>query len=316
MTTVYSGDSSHVWMLTRSNNMRAQALLGYARLMRPANLPTAASDILTGAVLAGALPGEQDYYGDTFLLLLASVSLYAGGVVMNDVFDLPVDQEERPERPIPSGLVPRRSAGIFGMLLLGTGCLLAFLTNAVAGVLSLVLALFILLYDSLAKKHGFFGPLTMGFCRMLNLSLGMAVIGLGFIHLWYFTLIPLTYIFAITLISRGEVHGNNKNHLLMAMFLYAVVIAYIVYLLPDLQGDLPIVVAFLAGFGYMIYRPLIAAFMDNSPLNIKRAVISGVLGLVLMDAALAAGFGPWWYAFGILLLLPFSLLLSKIFAVT
>lgn len=296
--------------------MRASVILGYARLMRPANLPTAAADILAGAALVGALPREQDYYGDVFLLMLSSVCLYAGGVVLNDVFDLQIDQAERPERPIPSGLVGVKSAAAFGVILLAAGVLLAFLTSLLTGMIALALTFFILLYDAIAKKHGFFGPLTMGMCRMLNLALGMAVVGLSFLNLWYVTLIPLVYIFAITLISRGEVHGNNRQHLLVTMLLYALVIAAIVWLIPDYGDNLPVNLAFIAGFGYMIYRPLIAAYTDNSPANIKRAVISGVLGLVLMDAAMAAAFSPWWYAVGIILLLPFSLLLSKIFAVT
>ncbi len=296
--------------------MNGKVLLGYARLMRPANLPTAAADILAGAAIVGALPGESDFIGDTLLLVIASVSLYAGGVVLNDVFDLKVDQSERPERPIPSGLIPQPSAAIFGVFLLVTGCILAFLTNEIAGVVSLLLALFILLYDSVAKKNEFFGPLTMGMCRAFNLLMGMAVAGMSFLDTWYFALIPLLYIFSITLISRGEVHGGNKIHLLATMVLYAIVIAAIVYLIPPMGDDLPIIMAFLAGFGYMIYRPLISAYLDNSPMHIKRAVISGVLGLVLMDAALAAGFAPWWYGLGIILLLPVSLVLSKIFAVT
>ncbi len=284
--------------------------------MRPANLPTAAADILAGAAIAGLIPGEQDLYSDTILLVLASVSLYAGGVVLNDVFDLRVDREERPERPIPSGLIPQSSAVLFGIILLATGNFLAFLANPTAGLISLALAVCIVLYDGYAKRHVFFGPLTMGTCRGLNLLLGMAVAGMVFQTTWYYALIPVVYIFAITLISRGEVHGDNKKHLLFSMLLYALVISAITLLLPDHQNNLLVVIAFLAAFGYMIYRPLIAAYADNSPANIKKAVISGVLGLVLMDGAMAAGHSPWWYAVIIILLLPVSMALSKIFAVT
>ena len=146
--------------------------------------------------------------------------------------------------------------------------------------------------------------------------MAMSIAGMGFLDYWHYALIPLVYIFSITLISRGEVHGNNKQHLIFSMLLYAIVISAIAFLMPDQQGNLPVVMAFLVAFGYMIYRPLIAAYMENSPANIKRAVISGVLGLVLMDAAMAAGHSPWWYAVFIILLLPVSMTLSKVFAVT
>ena len=69
-------------------------LKGYITLIRPANLPTAAGDILAGLAMAGILKSDQgftffdgvDFWNISFLVL-ASVLLYAGGVVLNDVFD-------------------------------------------------------------------------------------------------------------------------------------------------------------------------------------------------------------------------------------
>lgn len=295
--------------------MRGEVFLGYARLMRPANLPTAAADILAGVAIVNALPEENDLFVHTFYILMASVFLYAGGVVLNDVFDLQTDTTERPERPIPSGLVSRNGAAIFGSVLLLAGIILAYLSSPVSALIASFLAVSILLYDAVAKHNVFFGPLVMGLCRSLNLLMAMSIIGMDFLLTWHYALIPLFYIFAITLISRGEVHGNNKSHLIFSMVLYALVISGIIFLMPK-QSNPPVLLVFLAAFAYMIYKPLITAYMDNSPGNIKRAVISGVLGLILMDAAMAAGYSPWWYAVLIILLLPVSMTLSKVFAVT
>jgi hypothetical protein len=49
---------------------------------------------------------------------------------------------------------------------------------------------------------------------------------------------------------------------------------------------------------------------------IKKAVMAGVLSLVVMDACWAVGFSNWYIGIGVLLLLPVSLMLSKLFAVT
>jgi 4-hydroxybenzoate polyprenyltransferase len=49
---------------------------------------------------------------------------------------------------------------------------------------------------------------------------------------------------------------------------------------------------------------------------IGKAVKAGVLGLILMDAAWAAAFGDVYLAFVIALLMPLSIVLAKIFAVT
>ncbi len=66
----------------------------------------------------------------------------------------------------------------------------------------------------------------------------------------------------------------------------------------------------------LVYKPLIQAYHLNSPERIKKAVIAGVLSLIVLDAALAVGFSVWWYGLLLLLLLPLSIFLSKLFAVT
>ncbi|WP_422079468.1 UbiA-like protein EboC [Ulvibacterium sp.] len=292
-------------------------LKGYLRLARPANLPTAAADILAGIAIAGVLSNDLvgfEVISKMIFLVFASVFLYAGGVVLNDVFDLDLDKVERPERPIPSGLIPLRSAAIYGVVLLILGIGLAFFSGRVSGVISVVLAFFIVLYDAFSKKDGFLGPMNMGLCRGLNLILGMSIMG-GAAQWWY-AIIPLVYIFAITVISRGEVHGNNKNHIIWAGVLYNLVILAVITLIMSQTDNILQAVPFLALFAFLVFRPLIRAYRINSPENIKKAVIAGVLSLIVLDASLAVGFSVWWYGLLLLLLLPLSIFLSKLFAVT
>jgi len=291
----------------------SDVLKGYLQLIRPANLPTAAADIFAGAALAGILTASFAIQPLLFLVF-ASVFLYAGGVVLNDVFDLKIDKLERPERPIPSGLIPLKSAAFFGAILLVIGIILAFQVHQISGYIALALALSIVLYDGYAKKNGFLGPLNMGLCRGLNLILGMSI--LGEIGNWWYAFIPLTYIFAITLISRGEVHGNNKNHIIWAGILYVAVISAVVTIVMIETSNLWQMIPFLLLFAFLVFRPLSKAYQLNSPERIKKAVIAGVLSLIVLDAALAVGFSVWWYGILLLLLLPLSILLSKLFAVT
>ena len=291
----------------------SSVLKGYLRLMRPANLPTAAADIFAGAALAGILTASFPIV-PLLLLVFASVFLYAGGVVLNDVFDLALDKIERPERPIPSGLIPLKSATFFGIILLVIGIVLAFFANQLSGFLALALAGAIVLYDGYSKKNGFLGPLNMGLCRGLNLILGMSVF--GELNNWGYAIIPLVYIFAITLISRGEVHGNNKNHIIWAGVLYAAVISGVVTIVVTETTNLWQTVPFVLLFTFLVFKPLIQAYHLNSPERIKKAVIAGVLSLIVLDAALAVGFSVWWYGLLLLLLFPLSIFLSKLFAVT
>ncbi len=294
-----------------------RVLQGYLKLARPANLPSAAADIIAGTAISGAffvLPMTDVLTIDFISLIFSSVLLYAGGVVLNDVFDVDIDRLERPERPIPSNLIPLRNATIYGVGLLLLGIVLAFIVSLTCGIIAFVLALTILSYDAFAKNHPFFGPLNMGLCRGLNLMLGMAILN----NFGYsvFMLIPILYIAAITMISRGEVHGNNKNSIAFAAVLYGVVLLGIVLLLIFYKMNVWMALPFLALFGFLIYRPLIRAYQDNSPENIKKAVMGGVLSLVVMDACIVVGFSVWWLGLLTLLLLPLSIFMAKNFAVT
>ncbi|MGS0526944.1 UbiA-like protein EboC [Zobellia nedashkovskayae] len=298
-----------------------RTFLGYARLARPANLPTAAADILAGVAIGGAFMGgiqdgfiESSLFLNIVYLVFSSVFLYAGGVILNDVFDFELDQVERPERPIPSGIVSFNSAALYGGLTLVIGVLLAFLVSRTSGIVAVALALAILLYDAIAKKYDFFGPLSMGLCRGINLLLGMSI--LGNFNYWFMAIIPIVYIFAITLISRGEVHGKNKNHIVLAGVLYGTVILAVATMAFLHTDALLFPLLFLVLFAFTVFRPLIRAHSVNSPENIKKAVMAGVIALILLDSSIAVAFFDWWYGLIILALLPVSKGLSKVFAVT
>lgn len=294
--------------------------MGFARLARPANLPTAAADILAGVAIALYLKNIEvlkflgDQSADILSLVFSSIALYAGGVIFNDVFDAELDAVERPERAIPSGLVPKREAVYFGIILMLIGIILAFECSLMSGLISIALTIAILTYDAYFKQFSFSGPLNMGICRGLNLLMGMSI--LGMLSHWYISIVPVVYIFAITLISRGEVHGNNKKHIVWAGILYAIVILSIALVVMQQKDNLIVLLPFLILFGFLIFKPLVKAFKENSPSNIKKAVMSGVLSLVVMNACWVAGFSDWYLALAVLLLLPLSMLLSKLFAVT
>ncbi len=288
--------------------------------MRLANLPTAAADIFAGVAISSAFFHANITELDVTSLLniaylvLASVSLYAGGVVLNDVFDYKLDKVERPERPIPSGLIPLKRAAAFGAILLFIGILLAFVVTIISGSIAVILAGTILLYNAFSKNNSILGPLNMGICRGLNLLLGISI--LGEITNWGYVGIPIIYIAAITLISRGEVHGDNKKHIIFAGFLYAFVIISVIGLMVINNLNLLHSIPFLILFVVLIYKPLLGAYKLNSPENIKKAVIGGVLSLIVLDASIAVGFSQWYVGLAILALLPLSKMLSKLFAVT
>jgi len=299
-----------------------EKLLAYLRLTRPAIIVTAISDIWAGFAIAGAtaflLAGQTEEYLAPFLwLTLATIGLYGGGVAFNDVFDAELDKVERPERPIPSGQVPLGSAILLSLSLLLMGIIAGFKVSYWSGELAVFVSAFAVLYDAWGKHQKIFGPINMGLCRSGNLLLGMSVIPESIGDYWYVALIPLAYISAITMISRGEVHGQNKIALQAGFGLYLLILVSILTISSHENGIgawqvIPLIVL----FGYMILPPLWKAMQRQEPALIGKSVKAGVIALIVMNAALAAAFAGIWIGLAILPLLPLSLWLAKKFAVT
>ena len=267
------------------------ALRGYLELVRPPNVVTAIADVLAGYAIAGrGHPSRLPW------LLTATVCLYAGGVVLNDYFDRRVDADERPERPIPSGRVPARHAAGFGAVLLALGTGAAFAATRTAGAIAGALAGCVLLYDARAKRHAFAGPLTMGTCRGLNLVLGMAAVPAAVAGSWGLALLSLAYIAAVTVVSRGEVHGGRKPVAALAIAVLAAVVAALIVIAFRTAASAvpPLVLA--AALAWRIGPPFAAVYSDPRPAMIRRAVKAGVLSLVLLDAALSAAYAGPVYA--------------------
>lgn len=287
------------------------SLKPYLQLTRPANLVTAIADILAGMAIAQFTFSS---FSPAFLVL-STLGLYGGGVVMNDVFDARLDGVERPERPIPSGKVPLKSAVLLGISLLFFGILMAAMYSVTSGMIAIVVAMLTILYNRVAKHHVFFGPLTMGLCRGGNLILGMSVLPDSIQKWGFIALLPISYIGAITLISQDEVHGGKKRTLYIAAALYLVVLTAQLTVAQQ-QGNILFALPFVFLHASLIGRPLWNAIQNPVGPMIGKAVKAGVISLIVMNASWCVAFGLWPLALAVLALLPLSILLAKVFAVT
>lgn len=301
---------------SRMTRLRVTNVKPYIQLMRPANLVTAGADVLAGAAIAGFSTGTTPALSPALgLLLVSTVGLYGGGVVFNDVFDAELDAVERPERPLPSGRVSLGGAAALGGLLLLVGIAAAWFHDPFSGILALAIAAAALVYDRFGKHHAVLGPLNMGLCRGLNLLLGVSLVPAAVGEWAVLGLVPVAYIAAVTMVSRGEVHGGSRGVLNFAAVLYAGVSLSQLFLAWRM-GTLPVTLPFVALHLVLIFRPLLVAMANPVGPNIGRAVKAGVLALVAMDAAWVAASGNWPLALLVLALLPLSLGLARWFAVT
>lgn len=281
----------------------------WLRLLRPANLVTAAADSITGCAVVGALHNTSLGWR-----VGASICLYAGGVMLNDFFDRRLDSIERPERPIPSGLVSGGAAAAVGFALLGAGIAAAFQASTMTGGIAVAIALLVLAYDAILK-HSDFGPIVMGSCRALNLMIGLAAAPALLPKLGWLGILPLAYIAAFTLLSRGEVLGGSRRSGAASLVVFGAIVAALVTMnssAPRLLRLLP----FVALLCVRVLPPLWRAYRVPHAGTVRAAVHAGIVSLVLFDSALAAGFAGAVAGAEIVALAAVAMLLGRLFPVT
>lgn len=284
---------------------------GYLELVRPANVATALADVLAGYAVAGL-----SHHRALGWLLLSTACLYAGGVVLNDVFDREIDRTERPERPIPSGRVPVDAAATLGLGLLGVGILSASLATSAASMIAAGTAASVLLYDAWGKRQGLLGPINMGMCRGLNLLLGVAATPERLAEAWPLALLPLLYITAVTAVSRGEVHGGRRGIAAFALISLSLVIVALLGLALGRSEASWAGAAFAAVLAWRVLPAFWGAYRTPEPGPIRHAIRTGVLSLVLLDAVIGATYGGAVYSLTILATGLVASSLARLFAVT
>jgi UbiA prenyltransferase family len=278
-----------------------KTITAYLQLIRLPNVVTAAADSMAGWLLATGSLAEP---GRWVPLATASMVLYASGTALNDVFDLEIDRIERPGRPLPSGMISRKTAawlGGFGLLL---GPALAALFGSRESMLvAAILAGCILCYDG-GLKHTWFGPLLMGACRGLNLLLGLSAASafagpIGWVAASAYGL----YVAGITVVSRSEASGGGRGGLAAGLALEDLAILGLCGValrhssFPHADPDRPLIpleaLLVLAVVAMFVNLAASRAITQPVPELIQRAVKTGIFTLIWLHVGvLAAVRGP------------------------
>ncbi|MFE5814367.1 SCO3242 family prenyltransferase [Streptomyces sp. NPDC056479] len=149
-------------------------LADLALLVRAPAALSVPGDVIAGAAAAGRPLGAR-----TLGVIGSSVCLYWAGMALNDYADAAVDSVERPERPVPSGRVPRRTALAVAGGLTAAGLGLAAVAGGRRSVFTaLPLAGLVWAYD-LKLKSTAAGGFAMAGARVLDVLAGAVVPGPG-----------------------------------------------------------------------------------------------------------------------------------------
>ncbi|MEN6329256.1 MAG: UbiA family prenyltransferase [Methanobacteriaceae archaeon] len=142
----------------------------YLEILRPFNALMAVVAIFLMAIISGNF---------TVNVLLAGAVVFivtGAGNSINDYFDHKIDAINKPERPIPSGRIPLRTAGMYSLSLFVVGILLAFAINTLLGIIALLSSLMMIWYAHSLKRMLIIGNLTISFLTGLCFVFGGIVV--------------------------------------------------------------------------------------------------------------------------------------------
>ncbi len=292
--------------------------LGYLRITRPANWTTAIADVVAGGMIVGLHPLKGDVNVVTLgWLAVATVFLYASGMAFNDSFDAKIDRVERPERPIPSGLVSKQGGFILGAMLMFMGIESSLQVTSSSFYIAIILSALILIYNGALKQYEIPASVTMGLCRGFNLLLGMSAKPEMMFKYGWIALIPFVYIFGITYFSRQEVGPIKPGKLKVGMAIYTFILAAMIGLAYWKNAELPLIIGFVVIYIFLIMQPLYRSTKIMVSYEVQKAVKAGVLGIIIVDTGLILFFTDSGLGFIIGTFLYLSAIgLSKLFSVT
>ncbi len=295
-------------------------LLAWLQLMRISAIPTAASNILAGFLLAhhSWLP-----VSNLLLLITSSVCLYVSGMIFNDYCDREVDAQSRENRPIPSGSISPSSAFAAYVCLSLVGIAVAAAISLNSALIAVLLGVAIYSYNRVLKKTPA-APLMMGTCRFLNILLGASSYSTEMwfsfpgIVFWVAAAIGI-FICGLTWFARNESTTSNSIRLTGSAVVIMAGIAGLALTGFIFESPHPERVASLIALVSIpaVYRVYVAVIHPEARF-VQQAVRALIQSLILFDAAvciLARPDQPLFAITTMALLLP-AMLLSKFISST
>lgn len=298
------------------------SLLAWVRLLRLPNHATAVADVLAGFSIVSQARAIEWPPQSLWWAMLASLGFYAAGMVLNDVFDLAVDREERPGRPLPSGQIALRSAAIVGNLLMAVGSAAACATAFAAqspwpALVGALLTSAVWTYNRHAKATSL-GPAVMGSCRALNWLLGMTAAGGPHgPHQWLLPIGMGVYVMGITVYARDEAEESRAGTLTAGtlIMLIGLATAGLSPWLASRAGDAGVWLTgaklsnWLLLWGMLTASILLRAILgifDPTSGRVQQAVGNAIMSIITLDAILVlATCGEPWSIVVLMLLVPF-----------
>lgn len=143
----------------------------YIEILRPVNAIMAVVSVILMALITWKFNID---------VLMAGIIVFmatGAGNTINDYFDYEIDAINRPERPIPSGRVSRRAAGVYSLVLFVFASVLGFCLGLLPGIIVVGSSLLMIYYAYTLKRKCIIGNLAISFLTGLSFIFGGVVVG-------------------------------------------------------------------------------------------------------------------------------------------
>jgi len=256
-------------------------ILSHIKLLRPFNI------LISGLamIISSAILGELFNYEKVIFILLTVMFFTGAANTYNDYIDYNIDLINRPKRPLPSGIVKKKTALILSILLFFFGALFCFNLNQNAKIIGLLIAMPLMIFYSRIFKGL---PLIGNIVISLILSLSFIFCGAAFDNfnpMW----IPSLLAFGLTLLRElikdiADVKGDkisglntfpiyvgiNKSCSLAIVFS---ILIFIVSFIPYLNGYYGFWYILLLVLGVEIPLLIVVILLYNKP-GVSAAIMS------------------------------------------
>lgn len=143
----------------------------YLEILRPGNAVMAVIAIFLIMIITG------NFTLAAFLAGFVVFVVTGAGNAVNDYFDYKIDAINKPKRPIPSGRISRKNAGIYSLFLFIIGIVIAFFTNFLLGMIAFLSSLLMIYYAYDLKRKVLIGNLGISFLTGLCFVFGGIAVG-------------------------------------------------------------------------------------------------------------------------------------------
>lgn len=143
----------------------------YLEILRPGNAVMAVIAVILVMLISG------NFTLNAFLACFVVFIVTGGGNAINDYFDHNIDAINKPKRPIPSGRISLKTAGIYSLALFILGIVIAFKIGILPGIIALLTSSVLILYAYDLKKRILIGNICVSFFTGLAFVFGGVVVG-------------------------------------------------------------------------------------------------------------------------------------------